>query len=257
MAKRVTLIGAAIAVPFTYSSYTNAQMEKKVDNSNKKYEKKIKKQQEEIKALKEVNKDQEVKIETNTQSVSDTSKKIDETEVSLRRQIAEVEAEIEKKNKLQQDIKEKKAEEVKQPVKQQETKPQSKPATQVNKVEDTKEEKVETKDTGSLKTFDAEVTYYTANAESTGKSVGDVAYGITASGAQVRSGMVAMDNSIYPFGTKVRINGTVYTNCDTGGAIKGNRIDIYVPTVSQAQQLGRQTVKAEVVEWGNGKCVAN
>ncbi|MGZ9868238.1 3D domain-containing protein [Priestia endophytica] len=252
------MIGAVIAVPFTYSSYTSAQMEKKIDNTQKKYEKKVKKQQEEIKALKKVNKDQEVKIETNTQGVSDTNKKIDETEVSLRRQIKQVEEEIEQEKKAKEE-QQKKQEKVKKEVEvvKQEPKVEAKSVVKKEETKQITNNNIEKEADSSLKTFDAEVTFYTANAESTGKSVGDTGYGITASGAQVRSGMVAMDNSIYPFGTKVRINGTVYTNCDTGGAISGNRIDIYVPTVSQAQQLGRQTVKAEIVEWGNGKCVAN
>ena len=69
--------------------------------------------------------------------------------------------------------------------------------------------------------------------------------GITASGKPVADGMIASDWKVLPKGTKVYIKrgDTVLEKIveDTGGAIQGNRIDIYVPSHSQALQLGVYT----------------
>ena len=49
---------------------------------------------------------------------------------------------------------------------------------------------------------------------------------------------IATDWDIIPPGTEVMINGIIYTVEDKGGAIKGNKIDIYVGTESLADDLG-------------------
>lgn len=52
---------------------------------------------------------------------------------------------------------------------------------------------------------------------------------MTATGVIARANhTIAVDPTIIPYGTKVHINGTVYTAEDCGGAVKGNVIDIYV-----------------------------
>ena len=67
----------------------------------------------------------------------------------------------------------------------------------------------------------------------------DVETGITATGAPVVQGeTIAVDPKVIPYGTKVIINGHVFTAEDCGGAIKGNRIDIYVDDHATAQALG-------------------
>ena len=64
--------------------------------------------------------------------------------------------------------------------------------------------------------------------------------GITASGARVQpKHTIAADTRVLPFGTVVYINGEDYTVEDTGSAIKGNCIDIYFGTHSEAQAFGR------------------
>ena len=55
---------------------------------------------------------------------------------------------------------------------------------------------------------------------------------------------IAVDPSVIPYGTQVIIGGHVFTAEDCGGAIKKNRIDIYVNSHERAWDLGR--TKAEV-----------
>ena len=89
--------------------------------------------------------------------------------------------------------------------------------------------------------FIAECTAYTEGFESCGKLPNHPAYGITASGKRVAVGMVAADPKILPFGTKVYIDGLgIFTVEDTGSAIKGNCIDIYMPNLNDAIKFGRQ-----------------
>ena len=67
----------------------------------------------------------------------------------------------------------------------------------------------------------------------------DVETGITATGTPVVEGQtIAVDPSVIPYGTQVIINGHVFTAEDCGGAIKGNRIDIYVNDHDKANALG-------------------
>lgn len=68
----------------------------------------------------------------------------------------------------------------------------------------------------------------------------------TASGAKAVEGVtIAADTSILPFGTTVRIGGQEYTVQDTGGAIKGNRIDIYFEDHEDALSFGVQKMNLE------------
>ena len=71
--------------------------------------------------------------------------------------------------------------------------------------------------------------------------------GITSSGATVRQGSIAADTSIYPYGTVMHIPGYGYARVeDTGGAIKGNHIDLYRPNHWFALQWGVQDLKVKV-----------
>lgn len=73
--------------------------------------------------------------------------------------------------------------------------------------------------------------------------------GITASGVKAVQGVtIAADTSVLPFGTKVEIDGKVYTVQDRGGAIKGNRIDIYFDSHEEALKFGRQTKTITILE---------
>ena len=78
------------------------------------------------------------------------------------------------------------------------------------------------------------ITHYTNSVECCGKTDG-----ITASGAVAQAGhTIAADPDILPFGTKVIIDGVEYTVEDTGGAIEGNRIDIFVSDMDTAINRG-------------------
>lgn len=75
--------------------------------------------------------------------------------------------------------------------------------------------------------------------------------GITASGSRVRRGIVAADPRVIPLGTRIQINGGgysgIYTVTDTGGVIKGNILDIWVPSCSEAVRFGRRSITVSVL----------
>jgi 3D (Asp-Asp-Asp) domain-containing protein len=63
---------------------------------------------------------------------------------------------------------------------------------------------------------------------------------ITATGVRARHGVVAVDPRVIPLGSRVYIPGYgVALAADTGGAIKGNKIDIYLDSHSECLQRGR------------------
>lgn len=84
------------------------------------------------------------------------------------------------------------------------------------------------------------VTAYTAGAVSTGKSAEHPQYGITASGARVTEGRtIAVDPKVVPMGWWVYIEGIGFRRAeDTGSAIKGNIVDVYFDSLSNAQRFG-------------------
>jgi 3D (Asp-Asp-Asp) domain-containing protein len=66
--------------------------------------------------------------------------------------------------------------------------------------------------------------------------------GRTASGAYTGPSTVAVDPSVIPLGTTIDIAGVgVRVAQDTGGAIKGDRLDIWEPTYADCAQWGVQT----------------
>ena len=97
-------------------------------------------------------------------------------------------------------------------------------------------------------------TAYDLSYESTGKRPGDKYYGITASGTKARPGVVAVDPRVIPLGTKLYIESTDGTKDygfaiaeDKGGAIKGNKIDLFFETASQVRNFGRRNVKVYIL----------
>ena len=78
--------------------------------------------------------------------------------------------------------------------------------------------------------------------------------GRTASGRPVSRGLIAADPSVLPLGTRVRVEAGSFTGeylvADTGGAVKGRRIDIWTPTAREALKFGRRAVKLTVLSFG-------
>lgn len=72
--------------------------------------------------------------------------------------------------------------------------------------------------------------------------------GRMANGQKVHYGAIAADHRILPLGTIVVINGMgTFVVKDSGGAIKGNRIDIWMPSAVQARKFGRRTVVLKIL----------
>ncbi|GAC1446666.1 MAG: hypothetical protein NVSMB56_07520 [Pyrinomonadaceae bacterium] len=69
--------------------------------------------------------------------------------------------------------------------------------------------------------------------------------------------MIAADHRVLPMGTRVRLDAGKYSGeylvADTGGAIRGSRIDIWVPDNHEARRFGRRPVKLTVLEYGAHK----
>ena len=90
--------------------------------------------------------------------------------------------------------------------------------------------------------FTINASAYTAAADECGKSDG-----ITASGNKVKQDHTIACPREYAFGTKIHIEGMgTYTCEDRGGAIKGNKFDIYMETKSEAFAFGRRSLVAYV-----------
>lgn len=76
--------------------------------------------------------------------------------------------------------------------------------------------------------------------------------GTTAIGIDLRSNpnqkVIAVDPNIIPLGSKVWVEGYGEAIAgDTGGAIKGNKIDVFIPTRNDALQWGRKQVKIKIL----------
>ena len=72
--------------------------------------------------------------------------------------------------------------------------------------------------------------------------------GITATGKKIKEGMIAVDTKIIPLGTRIEIKDIgIFVAEDTGGRIKGNRIDIYFKTKEEAKEFGRQIIWVRVL----------
>jgi 3D (Asp-Asp-Asp) domain-containing protein len=86
--------------------------------------------------------------------------------------------------------------------------------------------------------FDARATAYSHNAGS-----------YTATGHRVRSGVVAVDPRVVPLGSRLYIDGYGYgTALDVGGAIKGDRIDLFFPSEAECRRWGVRWVRVYILE---------
>lgn len=76
----------------------------------------------------------------------------------------------------------------------------------------------------------------------------------------VAKGMIAADRTVLPLGTRVRLEAGAYSGeylvTDTGGAIRGRKIDIWIPSSGEALRFGRRKVKLTVLNYGGRKMSA-
>lgn len=76
--------------------------------------------------------------------------------------------------------------------------------------------------------------------------------GITATGINLKKNpnqkVISVDPKVIKLGSKVYVPGYGYAIAgDTGGSIKGNKIDVFIPSQKAAQQWGRKKVKIQIV----------
>ena len=101
-------------------------------------------------------------------------------------------------------------------------------------------------------------TGYTAGEESTGKQSNHPEYGITYSGVKVKRDLystIAADLNVFPLGTVLYIPDYGYgVVTDIGGAIKGNKIDLYFDTVDEVyNEWGKKDIDVFIVQEGSGE----
>jgi 3D (Asp-Asp-Asp) domain-containing protein len=79
---------------------------------------------------------------------------------------------------------------------------------------------------------------------------------LTACGVMVRPGIIAADPRVLPLGSIVKIEAGKYSGTyrvlDTGPAIRGRRLDIYMTCRGEAITFGRRKVQLEILRWGWG-----
>lgn len=84
--------------------------------------------------------------------------------------------------------------------------------------------------------------------------------GRTASGKLVSQGIIAADPRVLPLGSRVHLQAGPWSGeylvADTGGAIKGRKIDIWTPSTREAMRFGRRTVKLTVLSYGGKRAAA-
>ncbi|MEI3604494.1 LysM peptidoglycan-binding domain-containing protein [Pseudogracilibacillus sp. SE30717A] len=115
---------------------------------------------------------------------------------------------------------------------------------QTNKVKAAKESKKGKQDQAA-KTFTVTATAYTAKCEG--------CTGVTATGINLTDNpnkkVIAVDPSVIPLGTEVYVEGYGKAIAgDTGGAIKGKKIDVHLPTEAKATNWGVKTVEVTILD---------
>lgn len=97
------------------------------------------------------------------------------------------------------------------------------------------------------------ITHYCACAKCCGKSEDDPAYGITATGTRATEGRtVAVDPRVIPYGSEIVVRFADGSEArliaeDCGGAIKGNRLDVYMDSHEAALVEGVKTAEVYII----------
>ncbi|KAA9007306.1 hypothetical protein F4V43_02125 [Paenibacillus spiritus] len=101
-----------------------------------------------------------------------------------------------------------------------------------------------------------EISAYTNGKESTGKTPGDKGYALTASGVRTKEGRtVSADTKVLPIGTIIYIDNIGERRVeDTGSAIKGRKLDLFIEDLKEARKFGRKKgVKVKIIKMGSGE----
>lgn len=94
-----------------------------------------------------------------------------------------------------------------------------------------------------------EATAYTAGFSCTGKHPWDPWYRITASGMEVRHGVVAVDRNVIPLGTRLYVENYGFAiAADVGGAIRGYKIDLFMECIQAARRFGRRHINVWILD---------
>lgn len=124
---------------------------------------------------------------------------------------------------------------------------EKKASVKTEKVEESSEESSEDSSEQSPEgeTISVTATAYTAKC--------DGCSGVTSTGVDLNANpnakVIAVDPNVIPLGSEVYVEGYGYaTAADVGGAIKGNKIDLHVPTKEEAVNWGAQQVNVTVIK---------
>jgi 3D (Asp-Asp-Asp) domain-containing protein/LysM repeat protein len=118
------------------------------------------------------------------------------------------------------------------------------PTEPVIQEEPVMEEPVPVESPEETKEITVTATAYTASCEGCS--------GITATGVNIKDNpdkkVISVDPSVIPLGTEVYVEGYGYAvAADTGGAIKGNKIDVFIPDKQDAINWGKQQVEVKIL----------
>jgi 3D (Asp-Asp-Asp) domain-containing protein len=203
------------------------------------------KEQEKTKQLKlEVEKLREKESKL-SEAYNGTTQKLEQSESELRKSKDKVKKLEKTKSELENKNQELKKENQELSYKKQIEKQSSSPSGRTVAVSTPKKmPQVSRGSTDNAKTVTMESTAYTAYCNGCS--------GITATGVNLKSNpnakVIAVDPSVIPLGTKVHVEGYGYAiAADTGGDIKGNRVDIFFPSKEQAFKWGRKPVNLKIL----------
>jgi 3D (Asp-Asp-Asp) domain-containing protein/LysM repeat protein len=226
------IVGQVLTIPNANTEHINQQVVKRASLAHKQKNLNVTNQDTPVEVQSQKAEEQPAKAEeSNKKSTTQSVEKSEEQTESAKTQSAE------KSVKQAESPKTQSADEPKQETERVETKAASQPNEQSKEAE---KMVVEAGDTISV-----EATAYTV--ESAGGN------GITTIGIDLNKNpdakVISVDPNVIPLGTKVYVEGYGHAIAgDTGSAIKGNKIDVYLPTEEEALNWGRRTVNVTILE---------
>lgn len=226
------IVGQVLTIPNANTEHINQQVVKRASLAHKQKNLNVTNQDTPVEVQSQKAEEQPAKTEeSNKKSTTQSVEKSEEQTESAKTQSAE------KSVKQAESPKTQSAEQPKQETERVETKAAIQPNEQSKEAEKTV---VEAGDTISV-----EATAYTV--ESAGGN------GITTIGIDLNKNpdakVISVDPNVIPLGTKVYVEGYGHAIAgDTGSAIKGNKIDVYLPTEEEALNWGRRTVNVTILE---------